>query len=108
MSLPGSEGGAETLAGGSERASSSLIGRPLSGNGPGHAPCCDDISGRLRFAGIDDEACALLREIRPVVAAELPGVLDVFYRHLRHFPEVSRLFPNETVLARARQMQIAH
>ena len=108
MSLPGPERVTDALAEGSERASSSLIGRLLSGNGPGHAPCCDDISERLRFAGIDDEARALLREIRPIVAVELPGVLEVFYRHIRHFPEVCRLFPNETVLGRARQMQIAH
>lgn len=108
MSLPGPEGVTDARAGGLERASASQIGRPLSGNGPSHAPCCDDISERLRFAGIDDEVRALLREIGPIVAAELPGVLDAFYRHIRQFPDVARLFSSDAVVMRAREMQLLH
>ena len=68
----------------------------------------DDIAERLQFAGLGDDAQALLRELQPVVAARLPGILDEFYRHILAFPEVARLFPSPAVVARAREMQLAH
>lgn len=108
MSLPGPKGGDEALTGGPARAISRPGARPSFDDRPGNAGCGNDISERLRFAGIDDEVRALLREIRPIVAAELPGVLDVFYRHIRQFPDVARLFPSEAVVARAREMQLSH
>jgi methyl-accepting chemotaxis protein len=100
----------------------SFVGAPGSraqGQAGGHAGCplgaggersadLDEIGERLRFAGIDERARALLRECEPVVAAKLPAILDEFYRHVMAFPEVARLFPTPAVVARARQMQIAH
>lgn len=68
----------------------------------------EDIAERLRFAGIDDDDRALLREFRPAVAEKLPGILDEFYDHIRMFPDVARLFPSRAVILRAREMQIAH
>lgn len=68
----------------------------------------EDIAERLHFAGIDDGVRALLREFQPAVASKLPDILDEFYRHILTFPEVARLFPNPGVVARARDMQLAH
>lgn len=108
MSLPGPKGVREAFTGGPGFAISSGGKLPFFGSRPGSPEIGNEISERLRFAGIDDEARALLREIRPIVAAELPGVLDAFYNHIRQFPDVVRLFPSEAALARARAMQIAH
>ncbi|WP_056801896.1 globin-coupled sensor protein [Bosea sp. Root381] len=68
----------------------------------------EDIAERLHFAGIDDGVRALLREFGPAVATRLPAILDELYEHILTFPAVARLFPSPAIVARARQMQIAH
>ena len=109
MSLAGPEGVGAVSVAGSGSAHPSPGERPTFGRGgSGDRASGDDIAERLSFAGIDDEVRRALREIRPLVAAELPGVLDAFYRHIRAFPDVARLFPNDAVIERARQMQLSH
>jgi len=68
----------------------------------------EDIAERLHFAGIDDEVRAVLREFGAAVAAKLPGILDEYYDHILAFPDVARLYPNPTIVMRAREMQLAH
>ncbi len=63
---------------------------------------------RLKFSAIDHNVKATLRELRPLVARVLPGVLDDFYRHVAKFPDVSRLFSDESVMRHAKEMQIKH
>jgi methyl-accepting chemotaxis protein len=38
-----------------------------------------DIKNRLAFIGMDEAKRATLREMRPLIAKLLPGVLDQFY-----------------------------
>ena len=50
----------------------------------------------------------LLRELRPLIARVLPGILDDFYTHLARFPEIARMFSDPSRMRRAREMQIKH
>jgi hypothetical protein len=68
----------------------------------------DSAARRIEFTGIDEEARATLRELRPFIAGVLPGILDDFYRHIARFPETARLFDNEAHIKHARAMQIRH
>jgi methyl-accepting chemotaxis protein len=63
---------------------------------------------RLAFIGIDNEARASLRELQPLIAKELPSVLDEFYARVSRFPETSRLFSGQAQMAGAKQAQIRH
>lgn len=63
---------------------------------------------QLRFLLIDKETAAALAEFRPVIEAELPRILDGFYQHIRQWPDVMRMFPNESVMRHARDMQLKH
>lgn len=63
---------------------------------------------RLDFVQIDDEARALLRELRPTIAQALPGILDQFYAHLSSYPEPARLFSDPAHMRHAKEMQIKH
>jgi methyl-accepting chemotaxis protein len=66
------------------------------------------IQSRLDFIGIDGAARAALRELQPLIASALPGILDRFYVHLMKYPEVAKLFPNEAVIRHAKEAQIKH
>lgn len=46
---------------------------------------------RLRFLGIDEDACRDLQSIWEVIAPELPVVLERFYNHIRQVPSLSAL-----------------
>ena len=63
---------------------------------------------RLRFNRIDQETLDALKALGPLVDSELPGILDGFYRHLETAPEVAALFPNEDIVAHAKQAQFEH
>ena len=65
-------------------------------------------SVRVEFAQIDEETRALLRELRPTIARVLPGILDNFYAHVRHYPEVEKFFSDRSQMQRARNMQVKH
>ncbi|MBI5111454.1 MAG: globin-coupled sensor protein [Rhodovulum sp.] len=63
---------------------------------------------RLAFIRIDDEVRAALRELQPLVARVLPGVLDEFYAHVSRFSETGRMFRDEAHKRHAREKQLAH
>ncbi|HVJ42341.1 MAG TPA: globin-coupled sensor protein [Dongiaceae bacterium] len=66
------------------------------------------LTERLRFMGIDADCLALIAGFRDQLQQVLPPAVEAFYQHLRAWPELMRLFPNERVLAHAKQAQIAH
>lgn len=101
--------GAETGAGSGNGAAGTSAGSHAAMSGRADAvgkPV--DLAERLRFAGIDDEVRGLLRSYRSVISAELPGILDAFYEHVRAFPEVAGMFPDASAFGHARDMQVAH
>src|ERR1700744_650908 len=66
------------------------------------------IQTRLDFIGIDHATKDALRDLRPLIAKALPGLLDKFYAHLAKYPQVARLFADQTSMRRAKQAQIDH
>lgn len=68
----------------------------------------DTLASRLAFNGITDESRATLREIRPVVMAALPAILDNFYQTIATFPDVGKMFPRPEIVAHAKAAQLAH
>lgn len=66
------------------------------------------IQSRLDFIGIDNATRETLRELQPLIADALPGILDQFYSHILKFPQVAKLFPSETVIRHAKDAQIKH
>jgi methyl-accepting chemotaxis protein len=66
------------------------------------------IQSRLDFIGIDQATRASLRELQPLIAAALPGILDQFYAHVMKYPEIARLFSSEAVIRHAKEAQIKH
>jgi methyl-accepting chemotaxis protein len=66
------------------------------------------LSARLKFIGIDDDVRRVLAEVRPVVAGRLGEILDRFYVHISHWPQVHALFSDPRHVAHARQKQIDH
>jgi methyl-accepting chemotaxis protein len=63
---------------------------------------------RLDFIGIDSVTREALRELRPLIATALPGILDQFYAHLMKHPQVAKMFPSEAVVRHAKEAQIKH
>ena len=68
----------------------------------------DSIGARLAFVRIDEETRAALRELQPLIARELPGILDQFYAHISLFPETAQFFSNQVHMGQAKQAQIRH
>lgn len=68
----------------------------------------DSLSSRLAFIRLDADTRSTLKELRPLIARVLPGILDDFYRHIASYSEVARLIPDQTVMQHARDMQIKH
>jgi archaellum component FlaC len=73
-----------------------------------HVMATDSLRERLEFLRIDDEARGLLRELQPMIARVLPGVLDDFYAHVGRYPTTARMFANELQMRRARDAQLRH
>ncbi|MBU6373722.1 MAG: hypothetical protein KJS97_13430, partial [Alphaproteobacteria bacterium] len=63
---------------------------------------------RLKFMGIGPTEIALLRELKPLVETELPGVLEAFYEELARWPQMSALFRDKRHIQHARDAQLAH
>ena len=57
---------------------------------------------------MDAATRATLRELRPLIARVMPGILDEFYAHAVTYPEVARLFPDQAIMRHAMDMQIKH
>lgn len=67
-----------------------------------------ELSQRLQFLNIDEDARAALREFRPYVETEMPGILAEFYDHIRKWPEVSGFFSGQSMMDQAKSRQIEH
>jgi methyl-accepting chemotaxis protein len=63
---------------------------------------------RLDFIGMDDRLRERLRELRPLIAKVLPGILDEFYAHIAKFAETAKLFPKQEIIRHAKEMQVKH
>jgi methyl-accepting chemotaxis protein len=68
----------------------------------------DTLASRLAFNGINDASRAVLRDVRPVVMAALPAILDDFYGTVAKFPDVGKMFPRPEHVAHAKAAQLAH
>jgi methyl-accepting chemotaxis protein len=66
------------------------------------------IQTRLDFSRITQETRATLREMKPFLAAHMPGILDDFYKHLAKFSDVARMFTNPAHMTHAKEMQVRH
>ena len=67
-----------------------------------------DFKTRLTFMDLDTGQRALLRNLKPVVEARFPGILDDFYLHLKGWPEIYGLFGDDAIIEHARQKQLDH
>jgi methyl-accepting chemotaxis protein len=66
------------------------------------------IQSRLDFVGIDRATREALRELKPLIAKVLPGILDRFYKHLGSHPQLAKLFATPASIQHAKQAQFAH
>ncbi|NYZ24690.1 globin-coupled sensor protein [Azospirillum sp. ROY-1-1-2] len=62
----------------------------------------------LRFAVIDDEARSVLSELRVILNDQLDTIIENFYRHLRNFPSLDRMFQSEERRRHAAEQQKRH
>jgi signal transduction histidine kinase/CheY-like chemotaxis protein len=68
----------------------------------------NSISSRLAFVGIDEATRTALRQLQPLVAKELPNILDGFYAQVSRFSETARFFSNQGLMDGAKQAQMTH
>jgi methyl-accepting chemotaxis protein len=68
----------------------------------------DTLRARLEFIRIDESMRGVLRELRPVIAAVLPSILDEFYAHITKHSETARIFSDPAQMRLAKAMQIEH
>jgi methyl-accepting chemotaxis protein len=68
----------------------------------------NDMHQRLAFLQLDADAKAALAEVRPLLQAELPGILDAFYVHLKQWPQVYEMFGGDQHIAHVKQRQLGH
>ncbi len=66
------------------------------------------LTQRLSFNMIDAATMALLREAKPFVLTELPGILDQFYDHIAKFQETAAFFKSREHMMHAKAMQLRH
>ncbi len=67
-----------------------------------------DLDSRMSFMRIDAGALANIRTLKPLIDAEVPKALDLFYDQLRATPEVRRFFGEESQISRAKGAQAKH
>jgi methyl-accepting chemotaxis protein len=68
----------------------------------------NQIARRLAFIDIDEGQRKTLRELQPLIARELPGILDAFYAQVSKFEETKRFFSDQSHMNRAKQAQLNH
>ncbi|MEJ2124327.1 MAG: globin-coupled sensor protein [Alphaproteobacteria bacterium] len=66
------------------------------------------MSNRLQFNALDRETINTLREAKPLILEELPGVMDGFYEHISKFSETSRFFQDQKHMNTAKNAQLKH
>ncbi len=78
------------------------------GNGLDPMTSQGELSERLGFMRLDQDAMQALREIGPLVSEALPGILSDFYVHVRKWPQVSKLFGSDASMNMAGRKQAEH
>src|SRR5258708_1315552 len=68
----------------------------------------DIVGARADFIQLDADCRATLRDMRPLIAQQLPGVLDQFYTQIGKYPDVAKLFSNAQHMRHAKEMQLKH
>ncbi|RAU20226.1 hypothetical protein CU669_19475 [Paramagnetospirillum kuznetsovii] len=68
----------------------------------------DNLSSRLSYIQIDEEACFRLREIKPALLDAMPVILDSFYEKLLRHPPLAAKFSSPSHIATAKQAQARH
>ena len=63
---------------------------------------------RLAFAGLDAEACELLRRFRPMLESRLKDGLRDFFHRLQSSPDAMRHFESDLQLERLHDLQASH
>lgn len=63
---------------------------------------------RLAFAGLDAEACELLRRFRPMLETRLKDGLRDFFHRLQSSPDAMRHFESDLQLERLHDLQASH
>ncbi|AZU02981.1 methyl-accepting chemotaxis sensory transducer [Glycocaulis alkaliphilus] len=66
------------------------------------------LSERFDFLSFTESDRARLRSLKPLVAAELPAILDQFYLDISKHPEVDAMFKSAEMRSHARQKQLEH
>ncbi len=67
-----------------------------------------DRAGRTAFLAIDERTSALLRDVKPILEANIDGILDAFYDYVGRASDIVRLFGGQKGIAHARAMQRKH
>jgi hemoglobin-like flavoprotein len=68
----------------------------------------NSILSRLDFIGIDHETREALRELQPLISGTLPAILDPFYSHIKKYPDMAKMFPNDAIVRHAKEAQLKH
>ncbi len=68
----------------------------------------ESLRTRLDFVRMNESMRATLRELRPMLAKVLPGILDDFYGTVRKYPETAKLFRSEQHIGQAKDLQVRH
>lgn len=67
-----------------------------------------DYAQRLAFLKFSDEDRRTLRALKPLIEARFPAILEKFYAHLRHYPEVAQMFGGDAGMKHAAHKQLQH
>jgi signal transduction histidine kinase len=67
-----------------------------------------DVKRRLAFLSLSDADAEQLRSLAPLFEKHAREFVDQFYRHLFHFPQTARFLHDEKLVARLKEMQLAH
>ncbi|OCW55716.1 globin-coupled sensor protein [Hoeflea olei] len=67
-----------------------------------------EIREKLKFVGMDEDQCAVLRTVRPQIERSVGPALDRFYREATSNPETARHFRDASHIEHAKQKQVDH
>ena len=68
----------------------------------------EDWRHRLAHLNLDERCRSRLKQVRPVILAALPGVLDLFYQRVAAEPELAAKFPSPDAIRLAKEAQARH
>jgi len=68
----------------------------------------DVVRDQISYSGLDERAFAVLRRVKPIVMAALPGILDRFYAATAAMPELAAKFESPDRIQAAKSAQLRH